>query len=248
MNIEALITLQSNELRVQHFRENFRNLCFSYTGFTFEENGSLHFECKKNGSGEAALLAGGHSLIPAMKLRLSGPKTLIDISHIRELNKISVKNRMVHIGANVTHRAVENSKLVKKNCLVLSEAAGKIGDPQVRNRGTIGGSLAHADPAADYPALVLALGAEICVERKRSCREISADDFFTGLFETALKDGEMISKVSFPVLKTVWKTTPFGIQKTSLSLLALIFASWKLILIQVKSKYCVMSPLTMLAM
>ncbi|MFQ5677236.1 MAG: FAD binding domain-containing protein [bacterium] len=150
---------------------------------------------------DAKLLAGGHSLIPAMKLRLSAPKTLIDISGISELSAIHVRGDKIEIGAFVTHRTVETSDEVKKACLVLAEAAGKIGDPQVRNHGTIGGSLAHADPAADYPALVLALGVEIDVMGKSGNRTIGADQFFTGLFETALKEDEIITKVSFPVFK-----------------------------------------------
>jgi carbon-monoxide dehydrogenase medium subunit len=147
---------------------------------------------------DAKLLAGGHSLIPAMKLRLSSPATLIDVSGIRELGEIKKAGDKIEIGAFATHRSVERSETIKKNCAVLAEVAGKIGDPQVRNRGTIGGSLANADPAADYPALVLALNAEVHVEGKSGGRTIAADDFFTGLFETALQDDEMITKVTFP--------------------------------------------------
>lgn len=149
---------------------------------------------------DAKLLAGGHSLVPAMKLRLSSPSTLIDLSGIGELNEIKQNGDRIEIGAFVTHRTVENSEIVKKNCGALAEAAGKIGDPQVRNRGTIGGSLAHADPAADYPALVLALNADVYAEGNSGTRSIAADDFFTGLFETALNDDEIITKVSFPVI------------------------------------------------
>lgn len=148
---------------------------------------------------DAKLLAGGHSLIPAMKFRLNTPTTLIDISGISELNEINKNQDRLEIGAFVTHRAVEFSAVVKDNCMVVAEAAAKIGDALVRNRGTIGGSLAHADPAADYPALVLALGAEIQVTGKSGSRTIAADNFFTGLFETALNEGEIITKVSFPV-------------------------------------------------
>jgi carbon-monoxide dehydrogenase medium subunit len=149
---------------------------------------------------DAKLLAGGHSLIPAMKLRLSSPATLIDVSGIRELGEIKKAGDKIEIGAFATHRSVERSETIKKNCAVLAEVAGKIGDPQVRNRGTIGGSLANADPAADYPALVLALNAEVHVEGKSGGRTIAADDFFTGLFETALQDDEMITKVTFPAV------------------------------------------------
>jgi len=148
----------------------------------------------------AKLLAGGHSLIPAMKFRLSTPSTLIDVSGIGELSEIKMSGEKIEIGAFATHRSVEHSDVIKNECGVLAEAAGKIGDLQVRNRGTIGGSLAHADPAADYPALVLALNADIHVEGKSGSRTIAADDFFTGLFETALNDDEMITKVSFPLV------------------------------------------------
>lgn len=146
------------------------------------------------------LLAGGQSIIPAMKLRLSSPSPLIDISGIRELTDIKRNDGILEIGALVTHRAVEFSEMVKDNCEVLSDAAAKIGDPSVRNRGTIGGNLAHADPAADYPALVQSLGAEIHVLGKSGDRTIASDDFFTGLFETALTDDEIITRVDFPVL------------------------------------------------
>ena len=150
--------------------------------------------------GDAKLLAGGHSLIPAMKLRLSAPETLIDISGIDELNDIRRAEDKLDVGAFVTHRTVEFSQEVKDSCAVLAEAAAQIGDPIVRNRGTIGGSLAHADPAADYPALVLALNAEIHVTGPSGERTIAADGFFQGLFETALADDEIITRISFPVL------------------------------------------------
>ena len=149
---------------------------------------------------EAKLLAGGHSLIPAMKLRLSDPSTLIDLSGISGLNGIEENGGRIHIGAMATHRQVETSSLVQSKCGALAKAAGGIGDPQVRNKGTIGGSLAHADPAADYPALVLALDAVISTQGPNGSRDISADDFFTGMFDTALDDAELITSVSFPVL------------------------------------------------
>jgi carbon-monoxide dehydrogenase medium subunit len=153
----------------------------------------------KSGSG-AKLLAGGHSMIPAMKLRLNSPATLVDITGIGALSKISKTGSKVHLGALATHRMVEYSEVVKSSCPVLAEAASLIGDPQVRNHGTIGGSLAHADPAADYPAVALALGAEIEVTGKTKKRVIPADKFFKGLFETALTSKEIITKISFPVL------------------------------------------------
>ena len=149
---------------------------------------------------KAKLLAGGHSLIPAMKLRLNSPATLVDITGISALSKISKSGGKVHVGALATHRMVEYSEVVKSSCPVLAEAASGIGDPQVRNHGTLGGSLAHADPSADYPAIVLALGADIEVTSKAKKRVIPADKFFKGLFETALSPKEMITKISFPVL------------------------------------------------
>ncbi|MFQ5771228.1 MAG: FAD binding domain-containing protein [bacterium] len=149
---------------------------------------------------DSKLLAGGHSLIPAMKLRLNAPSKLIDITRIRELNDIRKSDATIQIGALATHRTVESSDVIKNNCTVLAETAGKIGDPQVRNRGTIGGSLAHADPAADYPALLLALDADIEIAAQSGNRTVGADKFFTGFFETELKSDEIITQVRFPVL------------------------------------------------
>ena len=145
---------------------------------------------------EASFLAGGHSLIPAMKLRLSDPGTLVDISDIDDLKGITRDGDTIRIGSLTTHAEVEKSDVVKDGCSVLSEAAGMIGDPQVRNRGTIGGNVAHADPASDYPGILMALGATIVT----SNRSIAVDDFFTGLFETALNDGEVITEVQVPAI------------------------------------------------
>ena len=147
---------------------------------------------------DASFLAGGHSLIPAMKLRLSDPGTLVDISDIDDLKGISRDGDTVRIGALTTHREVGSSDVVKDGCSALSEAAGMIGDPQVRNRGTIGGNVAHADPASDYPGILMALGATIVT----SSRSIVVDDFFTGLFETALNDGEVITEIQVPAIGT----------------------------------------------
>ena len=145
---------------------------------------------------DASFLAGGHSLIPAMKLRLSDPGTLVDISGIDDLKGISRDGDAIRIGALTTHAEVETSDVVKDGCSALSEAAGMIGDPQVRNRGTIGGNVAHADPASDYPGILMALGATIVT----SSRSIVVDDFFTGLFETALNDGEVITEIQVPAI------------------------------------------------
>jgi len=150
--------------------------------------------CKDNA--DASFLAGGHSLIPAMKLRLAEPGALVDISGIDELKGITRDGDTIRIGALTTHAEVEGSDVVKDACGALAEAAGMIGDPQVRNRGTIGGNVAHADPASDYPGILMALEATIIT----SGRSIAVDDFFTGLFETALEEGEMIKEIQVPAL------------------------------------------------
>ena len=143
----------------------------------------------------AKLLAGGQSLLAAMKLGLAAPEALIDLSAISTLSGISVAGGVVKIGAMTTHATVAASAEVTAAIPALADLAGKIGDRQVRNRGTIGGSLANNDPAACYPAAVLGLGATVHTDR----RDIAADDFFTGLYETALAEGEVITAVSFPV-------------------------------------------------
>jgi carbon-monoxide dehydrogenase medium subunit len=144
---------------------------------------------------EAKLLAGGHTLIPTMKQRLANPPALIDLSRVSELKGINKQGNALVIGAMVTHDEVANSPVVKGAIPGLCEVAAGIGDPHVRNRGTIGGSVANNDPAADYPAALLALNATIATDR----REIQADDFFKGLFTTALGDGEIITRISFPI-------------------------------------------------
>jgi len=145
----------------------------------------------------ARILAGGHSLIPAMKLRLSSPAALIDITRIPDLNGIREASGGVQIGALTTHAAVASSDVVRRHFPVLADAAGIIGDTQVRNRGTIGGSLAHADPGADYPTLMLLLGAKFTIADGRP-REIAAEHFFVDLFTTALQPGELLTWVSVP--------------------------------------------------
>jgi aerobic carbon-monoxide dehydrogenase medium subunit len=146
-------------------------------------------------AGGAKLLAGGHSLIPLMKLRLSEPTTLIDIARIPGLSGIAEKDGKIQIGAGTTHHAVATSALLTEKCPALAETAATIGDPQVRNRGTIGGSLAHADPAADYPAILVALDAEIHVKGKGGWRSVKAPDFFQGLFTVDLQPDEIIAGV-----------------------------------------------------
>ncbi len=147
---------------------------------------------------EAKLLAGGHSLIPAMKLRLNRPGLLIDIGHLAELKNISEEGDELVVGANCTHHQIASSDLIAREANVLAQAAKTIGDLQVRNRGTIGGSLAHADPAADYPAALLAAEASIEVEGKNGRRSIPATDFFQGMYTTALAEDEVIVAVRLP--------------------------------------------------
>jgi len=146
-------------------------------------------------SADARFLAGGQTLIPTMKQRLAAPADLIDISRIASLSFIRREGNVLVIGAGTRHADVAASPEVKNAIPALAFLAGEIGDPAVRHRGTLGGSIANNDPAADYPAGVLALGATI----KTATRSIKADDFFTGMFETALEPGEIITEVSFPL-------------------------------------------------
>ena len=148
-------------------------------------------------SEDAKLLAGGHSLIPVMKLRLASPATLIDLSQVKELSGIELKGRTLVIGAMTRHKDVANSPLVQESMPGLAAVPDSIGDPHVRNRGTIGGSIANNDPNADYPAACVGLAATIITTKRR----ISADEFFTGMFETALEADEIITKISFPIVK-----------------------------------------------
>jgi carbon-monoxide dehydrogenase medium subunit len=144
---------------------------------------------------EAKLLAGGHTLLPTMKQRLAAPKAIVDLGRVAELKSIERKGSTLVIGAMTTHAEVAESSVVKSAIPGLAALAGMIGDPQVRHRGTIGGSVANNDPAADYPAALLALNATVTTNK----RDIKADAFFKGLFETALADGEIITRISFPV-------------------------------------------------
>ena len=146
---------------------------------------------------EAKLLAGGHSLIPVMKQRLAQPSALIDLNQIGDLAGVELKGRSVSIGALTRHADVANSAVLQQALPGLADVPGSIGDPQVRNRGTIGGSIANNDPNADYPAACLGLGATIVTNKRR----IAADDFFTGMFSTALEENEIITKVIFPIAK-----------------------------------------------
>jgi len=152
---------------------------------------------KRSADDDASYLAGGMTLIPTLKQRLAQPSQLLDLSAIAELKGITVANGVVTIGAMTCHADVAASADVRKHIPALAALAGQIGDPQVRNRGTLGGSIANSDPSADYPAAVVGLGAVV----HTNTRQIAGDDFFKGLFETALEPGELIVKVSFPVPK-----------------------------------------------
>jgi carbon-monoxide dehydrogenase medium subunit len=147
---------------------------------------------------DAKVIAGGHSLLPAMKLRLTAPTALVDLGRIAGLDGIEREGDRLTIGALATHAAVAASETVRSACPVLAETAALIGDRQVRNRGTIGGSLAHADPGADYPTVVTALEATIVVVGPEGEREVPAGGFFSGVFETALRPGELVTTVLVP--------------------------------------------------
>ena len=165
--------------------------------FTYERAGSVA-EALEHMSRGALPLAGGHSLLPALKLRLSAPEALVDIGRIPELSGIRVDGGTLVIGATTRHRLVAESADVLANAAALGAAAAAIGDQQVRNRGTIGGSLAQADPHGDLPAVALALGAEIVVRSASGTRTVAADDFFVDYYTTALDDGELITEIRIP--------------------------------------------------
>ncbi|MEX0880085.1 MAG: xanthine dehydrogenase family protein subunit M [Thermoanaerobaculia bacterium] len=147
---------------------------------------------------DARVLAGGHSLLPAMKFRLANPMALVDIGAIKRLAGIKAQGKALWIGATTTHAEIAASGLVRKSCPVLAETAAQIGDIQVRNRGTIGGSAAHADPAADFPTVLIALGATFVAKGPKGERKIAADKFFLDLFTTALKPGEILTAILVP--------------------------------------------------
>ena len=153
----------------------------------------------KGANDDSSLLAGGHSLIPAMKLRLSTPQKLIDISGLDQLKNISKNGSYISIGALCTHKQCAESDIIQSNCPALSDAAAVIGDPHVRNKGTLGGALAHSDPQADYPGVVLALDATIVAQGSDGERTIAASDYFTGLWETSLGEGELLTEIRIPV-------------------------------------------------
>lgn len=167
---------------------------------------------------DARPLAGGHSLIPAMRLRLAEPRVLVDLARVEELHGISERDGWIVIGAMTTHAELGSSALLAKQCPIFAEAAPHIGDVQVRNKGTIGGSLAHADPAADWPAVVLALDAELDIAGPGGARKVSASAFFTDIMQTALKAGEVLRSIrvkgtgaSVAYVKTEQKASGFAL-------------------------------------
>ncbi len=149
---------------------------------------------------EAKFLAGGHSLIPMMKLRLAEPGVLIDIGRLDELKGISEDNGSIRVGSLTTHAALAASEALRRDCPILAEAAALIADPQVRNKGTIGGNIAHADPASDLPAVLVALGATIHLKSKSADRPVAAADFFVDLLATSLADNEIMTAIEIPKL------------------------------------------------
>lgn len=165
--------------------------------FDYKVAGTLEeaFSMLEDAGSGGSFIAGGHSLVPAMKLRLAQPETLIDISKVSGMSEINSDSDVLTIGGLVTHAEVASSETVKNICPGLSECAGLIGDAQVRNKGTIGGNIAHADPGSDYPGALIAFGATICLASSSGVREVKAEDFFTGLFETDKTDNEIVTAV-----------------------------------------------------
>ena len=167
--------------------------------FEYTAPATLSEALKLLDGGNAKALAGGMSLIPLMKLRFAAPEHLVDIGRLADLNYIREDTEGIHVGATSTHYQVENSALLRGKCPLLAEAASNIGDMQVRNMGTIGGSVAHADPAADYPASLLALEAQVKLVSAHGERTVSIQDFFVDTFTTALEPGEIVREVVVPV-------------------------------------------------
>ena len=169
--------------------------------FTYERASSIDDAIAKMAGG-GKLIAGGHRLVPLMKLRLSEPGRLIDIARIPDLSGILESGSLIEIGATTTHHEIATSKVLRDKCPMVAEAAAEIGDAQVRNRGTIGGSIAHADPAADMPAVMVAADAEIEIRGKSGTRTVKAADFFQGFYTVDLQPSEIITAVRFAPVRS----------------------------------------------
>jgi aerobic carbon-monoxide dehydrogenase medium subunit len=173
------------------------------TSFDYVRAESLRDALKVLSEGDGSkVIAGGHSLLPIMKFRLAQPPRLVDISRLEELKGIAEKGRGARIGAGTTYRELLDSELLRERFPIIAEATGTIGDLQVRNRGTIGGSLAHADPVSDMPAVMLALDATFNLRSKRGRRSVKAREFFQGAFTTALAEDELLTEIILPPLPT----------------------------------------------
>jgi aerobic carbon-monoxide dehydrogenase medium subunit len=159
---------------------------------------------------DAKLLAGGHSLLPLMRLRLAAPSVVVDIGRLHELDYVRENGDTLAVGALTTHDRVNRSEVLRQHCPLLAHTAGEIGDPQVRHRGTIGGSVAHADPASDIPAVLLALDAELVVRGPGGDRTVPAREFFRGIFESALGAQDVLTEVRVPKVTGGWSYQKFN--------------------------------------
>jgi carbon-monoxide dehydrogenase medium subunit len=168
--------------------------------FTYKRAGSVSeaLELAAEHGDDAKFLAGGHSLLPLMKLRLAAPEVIIDLSGLRDLSYVTDQGSHIAIGALTRHHDVEHSDVLRREVPLLAHTAGQVGDPQIRHRGTIGGSIAHADPASDLPATLLTLDATLVAQGSDGSREIPVGEFFQGLFETALEPDEMLTEIRVP--------------------------------------------------
>jgi carbon-monoxide dehydrogenase medium subunit len=178
--------------------------------FEYERAESVEQAIELLGGGDVKLLAGGHSLLPAMKLRLARPALLVDLWHVDGLRGIREDGDRIAIGALTRHHDVHHSELLREACPILSFAAGTIGDPQVRHRGTIGGSVAHGDPASDTPTVLVALGADVVVRGPEGERVVPAREFFQGVFETALGPQDVLTEVRVPRTSGGWAYEKFN--------------------------------------
>jgi carbon-monoxide dehydrogenase medium subunit len=178
-------------------------------GFDYEVAESVDHAIELLGKSEdAKLLAGGHSLLPAMKLRLARPALLVDVGRLDDLSYVREEGDTIAIGALTRHKDVAAAPVLREHCTIVSHTAGQVGDPQVRHRGTIGGSLAHGDPASDLPSVILALHGELVARGPNGDRAIPAREFFTGVFSTALEPNEMLVEIRVPKLGSAgWSYT-----------------------------------------